>query len=117
MIDVAGEKYVVIQELGMYSGNTTLNSSQETQRKFFEVFFKEMKNEPQLRAAFNFQLVDWSPEVTAIFSEELVNEGASEEFVNQFAESLTTMGLIHYTDGSRKKAWNEFLFWLESFEE
>ncbi|NBB88881.1 MAG: hypothetical protein GVX96_03715 [Bacteroidetes bacterium] len=117
MIEVAGEKYVVIQELGMYSGNTTLNSSQETQRKFFEVFFKEMENEPQLRAAFNFQLVDWSPEVTAIFSEELVNEGASEEFVNQFAESLTTMGLIHYTDGSRKKAWNEFLFWLESFEE
>lgn len=29
MLDVAGEKYIVIQESGMYSSNTTLNSSQE----------------------------------------------------------------------------------------
>ncbi len=116
MLDVSGEKNIVIQELGMYSGNTTLNSSQETQRKFFEVFFTEMKKEERIKAAFNFQLVDWSPEVTEIFNEMLEGEGLSQEFIDQFAESLETIGLINYTNGKRKQAWDEFLFWLTEFD-
>jgi len=116
MLNVSGEKNIVIQELGMYSGNTTLNSSQETQRKFFEVFFSEMKKEERIKAAFNFQLVDWSPEVTEIFSEMLAEEGMPQEFIDQFAESLETIGLINYNTGTRKKAWDEFLFWLTEFD-
>ncbi len=116
MLDVSGEKYIVIQELGMYSGNTTLNSSQEIQQKFFEVFFSEMKNEERIKAAFNFQLVDWSTEVTEIFSQELEDEGMPQEFIDQFAESLETIGLINYNNGTRKKAWDEFVFWLKEFE-
>ena len=115
MLDVSGEKNIVIQELGMYSGNTTLNSSQEIQRKFFEVFFAEMKKEERIKAAFNFQLVDWSPEVTEIFNEMLEDEGMPQEFIDQFAESLETIGLINYTNGTRKQAWDEFLFWLTEF--
>jgi hypothetical protein len=117
MLDVSGEKNIIIQELGMYSGNTALNSSQEIQRKFFEVFFTEMKNEDRIKAAFNFQLVDWSPEVTEIFSEMLEDEDLPQEFIDQFAESLETIGLINYNDGTRKKAWDEFLFWLRAFDE
>ncbi|MFP4060633.1 MAG: hypothetical protein ACLFUC_09155 [Bacteroidales bacterium] len=115
MLDVSGEKIIVIQELGMYSGNTTLNSSQEIQRKFFEVFFNEMKEKERIKAAFNFQLVDWSPEVTEIFNEMLENEGLPQDFIDQFAESLETIGLIQYDNGTRKKAWNEFLFWVSEF--
>ena len=116
MLDVSNEKNIVIQELGMYSGNTTLNSSQEIQRKFFEVFFSEMKKEERIKAAFNFQLVDWSPEVTEIFNEMLEDEGLSQEFIDQFAESLETIGFINYTNGKRKQAWDEFLFWLTEFD-
>jgi len=116
MLDVSGEKNIVIQELGMYSGDNTLNSSQDIQQKFFEVFFTEMKNEDRIKAAFNFQLVDWSPEVTALFNEMLADEDMSQEFINQFAESLETIGLINYNDGTRKKAWNEFIYWLTVFD-
>ena len=116
MLDVSGEKNIVIQELGMYSGNTTLNSSQEIQRKFFEVFFSEMKKEERIKAAFNFQLVDWSPEVTELFNEMLEVEDLPQDFIDQFAESLETIGLISYNNGERKKAWDEFLFWLTEFE-
>lgn len=116
MLDVSGEKNIVIQELGMYSGNTTLNSSQEIQKKFFEVFYTEMKKEERIKAAFIFQLVDWSPEVTELFNEMLADEGMPQEFIDQFAESLETMGLIKYDDGTRKKAWNEFIYWLAEFD-
>ena len=116
MLDVSGEKNIVIQELGMYSGNTTLNSSQEIQQKFFEVFYTEMKKEERIKAAFIFQLVDWSPEVTELFNEMLADEGMPQEFIDQFAESLETIGLINYHDGMRKKAWNEFIYWLAEFD-
>ena len=116
MLDVSGEKMIVIQELGMYSGNTFLNSSQETQRKFLEVFFSEMKSQERIRAAFNFQLVDWSPEVTEIFNKMLENEGLPQDFIDQFAESLETIGLISYNDGMRKSAWDEFVFWISEFD-
>ncbi len=116
MLDVSGKKHIVIQELGMYSGNTTLNSSQEIQQKFFEVFFTEMKKEERIKAAFIFQLVDWSPEVTEIFNEMLADEGMPQEFIVQFAESLETIGLINFNDGTRKKAWDEFIFWLAEFD-
>lgn len=116
MLDVSGEKNIVIQELGMYSGNNTLNSSQEIQRRFFELFFTEMKNEERIKAAFNFQLVDWSPEATEIFAQAFENEGMPLDFILQFAESLETIGLIQYDDGQRKKAWDEFIYWLREFE-
>jgi hypothetical protein len=115
MLDVSGEKNIVIQELGMYSGNTSLNSSQEIQQKFFEVFYTEMKKEERIKAAFIFQLVDWSPEVTELFNEMLADEGMPQEFIDQFAESLETIGLINYNNGTRKKAWNEFIYWLAEF--
>ncbi len=115
MLDVSGEKNIVIQELGMFSGNATLNSSQEIQRNFFEVFFKEMKKNDRIKAAYNFQLVDWSPEVTEIFAKMLEFEELPQDFIDQFSESLETIGLIHYNNGMRKKAWDEFMFWLAEF--
>ena len=115
MLDASGEKNIVIQELGMWSGGNHLDSSEEIQRKFFEVFFQEMQNNDRIKAAYNFQLVDWSPNTTQIFSDALEAEGLDEEFINQFAESLNTIGLIHYDDGTKKPAWDEFVDWVEEF--
>jgi hypothetical protein len=116
MLNVSDDKNIVIQELGMYSGNTTLNSSEEIQRMFFEVFLGEMKKFDRIKAAYIFQLVDWSPEVTEIFADLLEEEGLSQDFIDQFSESLETIGLINYENGNRKKAWDEFVFWLTEFE-
>lgn len=117
MLVVSGEKNIVIQELGMYSGNTTLNSSEEIQRTFFEVFFGEMEKHDRIKAAYNFQLVDWSTEVTEIFAEMLEEEGLPQDFIDQFSESLETIGLINYHNGTRKKAWDVFVFWMEELNE
>ena len=115
ILDASGEKNIVIQELGMWSGSTHLDSSEEIQRKFFEVFFREMQNQDRIKAAYNFQLVDWSPNTTQIFSDLLAAEGLDQAFIDQFAESLNTIGLIHYDDGTKKPAWDEFVYWLEEF--
>lgn len=112
MLNVSGDKQVIIQELGMWSGNDVLNSDEEIQRRFFEVFFTEMRKEERMRAAYVFQLVDWSPETTDILAQFLEDEGLPQEFIDAFRESLETMGLICYDDGTSKAAWNEFLKWL-----
>lgn len=115
MLEVSGDKQIVIQELGMFSGSERLGSDGETQRRFFEVFFEEMERQERVRAAYVFQLVDWSEEVTAILAEPLRAETVPEDFVQAFSESLETVGLIRYEDGSSKPAWHEFLRWVERF--
>lgn len=128
MLDASGDKNIVIQELGMWSGYTDdyppdsyptesyLNSSEETQRKFFEVFFREMQNHDRIKAAYIFQMVDWSPDTTQIFSDLLEDEGLDPAFINQFAETLNTMGLVRYPDGTKKPAWDEFADWVGVFD-
>jgi hypothetical protein len=115
MLDYSGEKQIVIQELGMWSGSDVLSSSNEIQRKFFEIFFSEMKKEDRIRAAYVFQLVDWSPEVTDMFLQLFEGEELPPVFIDALAESLKTIGLIRYSDGKRRPAWNEFIKWLEEF--
>lgn len=115
MLEISREKHVVIQELGMFAGSDLLRSDEETQRRFFEVFFHEMERQERLRAAYVFQLVDWSPEVSALMAEPLHAEAVPEEFIRVFTESLETMGLIRYEDGVRKPAWDEFVRWVERF--
>lgn len=115
MLEISGEKEVVIQELGMFAGSDLLRSDEETQRRFFEVFFQEMERRERIRAAYVFQLVDWSPDVSALMAEPLRAEEVPEDFVRVFTESLETIGLIHYDDGTRKPAWDEFVRWVERF--
>ncbi|MEM6525271.1 MAG: hypothetical protein AAGF85_14420 [Bacteroidota bacterium] len=67
MLDKMGEKPVIIQELGMYSGGGLLTSNEEMQRSFFQVFFEEMEIEERLKAAYVFQLVDWSPALSETY--------------------------------------------------
>lgn len=115
MLEIAGSKQIVIQELGMWSGSNLLQSNEEIQRRFFEVFFEEMEARERIRAAYVFQLVDWSPEVSGIYEEIFIAEGLPREFVNTFTESLETIGLLNYEDGKPRPAWDEFLRWLKRF--
>ena len=116
LLTVSGNKNLVIQELGMYSGNTELNSSEEIQRKFFEVFFGEMQRNSRIKAAFVFQLVDWSPELATTINEVLIDEGVDPAFVSEYSEALETIGLIRYSDGQSKKAWYEYIQWIKTFK-
>jgi hypothetical protein len=115
MLDISGDKNIVIQELGMWSGSDILNSSEEIQEKFFEVFFQQMEQEERIRSACVFQLVDWSPEVTDLFLQAFEDEELPQEFIDAFAESLETIGLINYSNGERKMAWKTFTKWIRKY--
>ena len=115
MLKISGPKQIVIQELGMWSGSNLLPSNEDIQRRFFEVFFEEMEKHERIRAAYVFQLVDWSPETSDILAQMLRAENVSEDFVDVFIESLETIGLIRYEDGRSRPAWDEFIRWLERF--
>ncbi len=111
VLDFAEDRAVVIQELGMHSNSDLLNSSEAIQAAFFDTFFNRMQAEPQIRAAFIFQLVDWSPEAIAVLNTTW-EETTPEEFIEQYGAVLAAIGLIGYEEGQRKAAWGRVLFWL-----
>ena len=116
MLSSSGNKDIVIQELGMWSGSNRLNSSEKIQKRFFKTFFRKMEKEDRIRAVYVFQLVDWSPEVAEQYVQIFDEENLPQEYVEAFAESLETMGLIRYEDGNRKLAWQEFIKWVKNFQ-
>lgn len=113
------QKALVIQELGCSAGyevgSNLEGASEESQRLFFETVFGYMEEHPRFRAAVVFQLIDWSPSTANIFRQDLLDSGIGEDFVNMFLESLETVGLMRFEDGTPKSAWNEFLQWVERF--
>jgi hypothetical protein len=60
-------------------------------------------------------MVDWDTELTVSYSQPLLEEEIDTLFVQEFMESLTTIGLVKHTDGTSKKAWSEFTHWLKAF--
>lgn len=115
MLEFSGEKSIIFQELGMYSGSTLMNSSEEIQADFFEAFFTRMEQEPRLRAAVVFQLVDWEPATTEIILDFLRAENVSEDFVNEYGEVLNTLGLIKHETGESKLAWDVLIRFVKAF--
>lgn len=114
MITQADGRPIVLQELGAQAGpdrgTSLMGSSAATQQRFFETVFAELKSRPEFRAAYVFQLVDWAPElVTEVYSEPLRQEDAPDRFIQQWAESLETVGLIRFSDGTPRPAWDTFL--------
>jgi len=113
MLEVAGNKPVVIQELGCHAGwddmPTMLGTSPEAQAAFFEAVRDEMLAEPRLRAAYVFQLLDWSPALTDLFAAELLAGGFDQTTIDFFTESLGTLGLCRWSDASCRPAWDVVL--------
>ena len=100
----------------MHTNQALLGSSTEIQRRFFEVFFTQMQQEERIKAAYVFQLVDWSTEATNVFRSDFEGDPTAEAFFESFATSLQTLGLIAYDNGQQRPAWGEFLKWLKVFE-
>ncbi len=116
VLDFAEGKAVIFQEIGMHSNTDLLNSSEDIQAAFFDTFFARMQQEPLLRAAFIFQLVDWSPEAIAVFNTTF-EEDVPQSFIDQYSAVLCSIGLIRYEDGQQKAAWGRVLYWLEVLRE
>ncbi len=114
LLDFCGEKNIVFQELGMHSNASRLNSSGAIQRDFFQTVFEFMDQEPRLRAAYVFQLVDWSPATIDLITEDFLEENPSlESFIEDYRQSLGSIGLIEFATGHQKPAWGEVISWLE----
>ncbi|MEM9984054.1 MAG: hypothetical protein AAF804_03075 [Bacteroidota bacterium] len=113
LLDFCGEKNLVFQELGMHSNSSRLNSSDAIQREFFQTVFELMDEEPRLRAAYVFQLVDWSPATIDLITEDFLEENPSlESFIEDYRQSLGSIGLIEFETGNQKSAWTELMNWL-----
>ncbi len=113
LMAAAGDRYVVIQELGCpagYEGKpSTMRASLEKQKRFFETMAESIAAHPKLRAAFVFQLVDWSPELAKWFNESLLGEEAAGSTGDKLTEWIMTTGLIRFADGEARPAWPIFL--------
>ncbi len=114
MIERAGGRPIVLQELGAQAGpdrgTSLMGSSLATQQRFFETVFAELRRRPEFRAAYAFQLVDWSPElIEEAYGEPFRQANLPDLFIRQWAESLATVGLIRFSDGSPRPAWSTFL--------
>ena len=121
MLNVAGDKLLILQELGAAGGHESkpglMNASLAGQQQFFETVFTKMEAEPRFRATVVFQLVDWDPSlVDTFFTQPFINEGLPQDFIDRFAESLETTGLIRYADGSSRPAWDSFIQWVVKFK-
>ena len=109
----ADGKQVVFQELGCpagYAEDSLLGSTPEQQRRFFAHAFAGLAAEPRIRAAFVFQLVDWSPELFAFMYDGVFEgEGVPQDFADRFEEWLLTTGMMTYEEGATRPAWDVFL--------
>ncbi|MCW4255357.1 MAG: hypothetical protein N0C84_02700 [Candidatus Thiodiazotropha taylori] len=122
MLNAAGDKPVIFQELGASAGyeetDSPMNASLSRQTEFFDAFFNRMSEEQRIRVAVIFQLVDWDPDlVESEYAEALRADGLPEDMVQRFSESYETMGLIRYADGSSRPAWNRVLQAISHFSQ
>jgi hypothetical protein len=106
LLTVVGTRAVVLQELGCPGGAATslLGASEPQQAAFFAATIQVMRQQPRLRAAFVFQLLDWSPELAKAYSDPF--RPTYPLLADQVEESLATLGLVRWTDGTAKPAWS-----------
>jgi hypothetical protein len=84
------------------------------QAEFFQLFYNKLAQTPEVRAAFVFQLVDWSEEQTSLYIETFQDEPEIPElFVQSLAEWLETSGLITDEQGTARPALEVFLQAIE----
>jgi hypothetical protein len=113
---VADGRQFIIQEWGCPGGYedkpSVMNASLERQREYFAQTAEVMLAEPKFRAAFVFELVDWSPELVTMFNDMLtqdVEDKSELGFLPPLTEWLRTTGLARYEDGSARPGWYAFL--------
>ena len=102
VVALAGGRPIVFQELGCPAGRSPsrLAASEAAQAAFLAEYTRQMARRPEIRVAFWFQLVDWSPALAASYDKALTGAGFP-DLGAKFAETLTTIGLLTYADGAR----------------
>jgi hypothetical protein len=117
MVAAADGRPVVFQELGCPAGNTPsqLAASDEKQAAFLAAVTDEMAVQPTLRAAFVFQLVDWSPTLSGQYGQAYRDLGYP-ALGDQIEETLSSIGLLHFANGTPRLAWSTFLGALSELE-
>lgn len=111
MAEFAGEKPILLQEVGYPSGYTTNpgnNSSGEKQAQFVTNIFAELTNYPQIRFLSFLQMANW---VDAECDDFLDYYGLD---APRFREYLCSLG-IRETTGEAKPAYDAFLQGLQNF--
>lgn len=110
ILATASGRKVVFQELGCPAGLTpsVIGASASAQAGFYQAVFSALPARPAIRAAFAFQLVDWSPELAAMVAEAQRRAGYP-ELAAILEETLRTIGLVGYRDGVARPAWAVWL--------
>lgn len=114
MIALADGKPVIMQEFGCSS---LLNpdrdfrffaSSPALQRDYFAWFLGKLRERPQVRAAYQFQIVENGPIVDQFYSD-FFGQGLPPEATQQIVDWLDGLGLIEFDSGAAKPAWDAFV--------
>ena len=110
IIAAAGGRKVVFQELGCPAGllPSTIGASASAQAGFYQAVFAALSARPAVRAAFAFQLVDWSPALAATVGDAYRQAGLP-ALAAILEETLRTIGLVDYRTGVARPAWAAWL--------
>lgn len=117
LVSASSGRPIVLQELGCPAGSTpsTIGATEAQQADFYAEVGRWMASRQEIRAAFAFQMVDWSPELSAAYAQAYAEAGYP-DLGAQIAEILGTIGLLRYTDGSERPAWDTFEAALSQIE-
>ena len=106
----AGSLPVVFQEFGCPAA-TSMGSSDEYQLAWFDAALAHIAASEQVRAAFVFEFLDWSPETFALDYGSVVDvliEEVGEAFTTRFEDWVLTSGLVRI-DGTTRPAFDLYL--------
>lgn len=110
LVATASGRAIVFQELGCPAGvaPSTIAASDAAQAAFYRAVFQAMPARPTIRAAFAFQLVDWSPALARAYGDAYRAAGFP-QLAGWVEETMRSTGLLRYADGSVRPAYAEWL--------
>ena len=111
MRELADGRPILIQELGCSTGfeDGVLQVGEDGQAEWLERMVGTFAADPgTFRVAHWFTLADWSPEVAALISQPLCDEGFPQLCV-ELDEAVQTYGLLRWEDGSPRRGYDVFL--------
>jgi hypothetical protein len=110
LIATASGRKVMFQELGCPAGSASsvIGASTGAQAAFYQAVFAALPARPAVRAAFAFQLVDWSPSLAALFAD-LYRQAGLPALAAILEETLGTIGLVDYRTGAARPAYAAWL--------
>lgn len=110
IVDRAGDLPVVFQEFGCPAA-ASMGASEDYQLEWFEIAFTHIAEVEQVRAAFVFEFLDWSPETFDLAYGSVIDLLAAEVgdgFAGRFEDWLLTSGLVR-NDGTTRPAFDLFV--------